>query len=87
MSGDHITKEDFMLEFDTSHVEKIVDALLHLQLFRESSGVFVLDDVSAFKPAGKIHRHEPAGDMTRESEGASDRPENHLAKPSRFCFE
>ena len=87
MAGDHLAKENFVLEFDARHVEQIRDALIHTQLLRELGRVFVFFYVSIFKTTRKVHRHEPTGDVTRQTERSSDRPEDHLSGSSRTCVE
>ena len=79
MSGDHLTEENFMLKLDARHVEKVVDALLHVKFFCEHRGVFIFDDVAALKPPREIHRHEPSGQVTRHAKRSTDGPEDRFA--------
>jgi len=87
MAGDHLAKKDLVFKLDARHIEQVDDALVHAHLSRKCRGVFVLDDVSAFETTGEVHRHEPARDMTRETEHSSDRPENCFAQAPRFSLE
>ena len=87
MSGHHLAKKYLVLGLDARHVEKIVDTLVHIQLFCERCGVFVLGHIPALEPAGEVHRHEPTRHMTGQSERAPDSPEDHLAHPLWFCAE
>ena len=50
------TVRDFL---DACHVEQVVEAVLHLQLFCISGRIFVLDRILTLEPPGEIHRHEP----------------------------
>src|SRR5215207_8061779 len=78
VAGDPLPKEDLVLEFDTRHIEQILDAFLHAELLRKFRGVLVLDDIPVLEPPGEIHRHEPAGKVTGKPERPADGPEDAL---------
>ena len=79
MAGDHFTKKNLVLQLNTGHVEQIVNALLHFDLLGERRCILIFDNVSALEPPGKIHRHEPAGQKTGQSEYPANGPENLFA--------
>ena len=87
MTRDHFAKEDLVLDFDASYVQQVIDAFVHIEFFREDCGVFVFDRVLAFEPAREIHRHEPAGDVTRQPERSADRPEHFFSRRTRLGAE
>ena len=87
VAGDYGAEEYFVFEFDPRHVEKVVYAVGHFELFCKGGGVFVFDRVFALQSSGEIHRHEPAGDIAGKAEGAADRPEGLFTRPSGLCIE
>ncbi len=87
MPGHYTSKENFVLELDAGHVEQIFDALVHSQFLCKHCSVFIFDRVLTLQPAREIHRHEPAGNMTRQTERSADGPEDLLAHFSRLSIE
>jgi len=87
MAGDDLTEKEFVFEFDTCHVEQVVQTFVHFEFFSENCRVFVFDGVFAFEPTCKIHRHKPTRNVTTQPERPADRPENFIAHCARFCIE
>ena len=85
MAGDSLAEEGFVFGFDAGHIEKVFHALVHPEFFCKPGSFSVFDDISAFQPSGKIHRHKPAGEKTRCTKRAPDRPKNLLTKGARLC--
>ena len=71
MAQDARTKITFVLPLDFSHRQQAVDQISLAALARVSRGGFVFDNVSAFEPAGAIHRRKPAGDVTQQTKRAA----------------
>lgn len=83
MASDRFAKKEFVFDLDASHIEKVSDAIVHAELAGELGGVLVFNGILAFESAGKIHRHEPAGDITGEAEKFAERGEDRLTPPVR----
>ena len=78
MAGNGLPKKFLVFELYAGHIEKIFDAVLHIELSCIGSSNLVFNGVLAFQPPGEIHRHEPARDMAGQSERAADRPKDLL---------
>ena len=87
VAGDGLAEKGFVLGFDAGHVEQVFHTLLHSEFLRESSRYFIFDDIPAFQPPGKIHRHKPARQKTRRTERTPESPEDLLTHSIRLCFQ
>lgn len=87
MARDRLAKKYFMLDLHTCHIEEVVDAFVHRQLFRKHRRVLILDRVSTLQATREVHRHEPTRDKTGMAEKLSDRPKDLFTARSRFGVE
>src|SRR5829696_4684604 len=63
------------------HRQKTVDQIRAPARARMTRGSFILDDVSAFKSAGPIHRREPPAYVTQHSEHSTNHRGPNFADP------
>ena len=66
------TKVTFVLPFDFRHREQTIDQVRPTALARITSGRFVLDNVSTFKPARTVHRRKPTGNVTQQTKRSAN---------------
>jgi hypothetical protein len=66
------TEVFFVLPFHFCHRQQAINKLIVSRIARVTRGSFIFANVATLKPAGAIHRREPAGEVAQATEHAPD---------------